>query len=186
MTIFCQEKTQPRAPIYFAAGILAAFGTGGTPSLQLIGYTSPNVRISSSDQKKTAAHAMELELIRNKLKISVSALSRVFGVSRQAYYNWIEGQPPSDTHRARISDLYQAALILEDISWPKELTLAEPIIDGRNFWQLVSAGSQACAVANKLRQTMIRTQGQRERAQEALAKQLQSGTAAPFSIEDFN
>jgi transcriptional regulator with XRE-family HTH domain len=54
--------------------------------------------------------------IRDALGISISDLSSVFGVSRQAIYKWLAGGKLSSLNQEKLEDLFRAAAILAPMS----------------------------------------------------------------------
>lgn len=106
--------------------------------------------------------AENLVRIREILKPAVSDLAGLFGVSRQAIYNWQAGEQPKPEHVARIEDLAKAADIIaaEGLPHPGQL-LKRSISNGQNLLDIVRAGGPASETAQKLVQIARREEQQR-------------------------
>jgi transcriptional regulator with XRE-family HTH domain len=72
---------------------------------------APNDREISGRNMRSRVHA-----IRAALGISISDLSSIFGVSRQAIYKWLAGRGLSSFNQDRFEDLFLAAGILAPLS----------------------------------------------------------------------
>lgn len=162
-----------------AAGIMApaiiAFGmpvgTGGAPTEHYYkqrgarGYTYVRYETIPSngvaEGQRTAAG--DLARVRDILKPAVSDLATLFGVSRQAIYNWQAGEHPTSEHAAKLEDLAKAADVIaaEGLRQPGQL-LKRKISNGQNLLDIVRQGASASEAAQKLVQIVRREEQQRK------------------------
>lgn len=114
--------------------------------------------------------AENLFRIREILKPAVSDLARLFGISRQAIYNWQAGEHPKPEYVARLEDLAKAADIIaaEGLLHPGQLWKRN-ISNGKNLLDIVRAGESASESAQKLVQIARREEQQRRMLDARLA-----------------
>ena len=108
--------------------------------------------------------ARNLEYIKNGFRLSVSGLARMFGVSRQAIYDWRSGKAVSPENAARLSDMARATDVL--IGACVELSphlLRRTITSGKNLLELVRDGASAESSALMLVSILRAEASQRER-----------------------
>ena len=114
--------------------------------------------------------AENLARIREVLKPTMLELASLFGVSRQAVYDWQQGsQPvPQTTRRlaqlARVADVFAEAGLSVDAK-----TLRRKVAGGRTLLDAVSSGDDAVAVSRSVMGALKREASQRERLQVQLA-----------------
>lgn len=86
----------------------------------------------------------DLAQIRAIFKPAVSELANVFGVSRQAIYNWLSGEVPISLHANKIKDLAAAADVMKDqgITITSHI-LRRKITDSKSLFELVRDGGSA-------------------------------------------
>lgn len=105
-----------RCPATKAAAVIIVglgVGTGGSANEDYIklrgdlGYEifPGAARAAEKPQSKVAS---DLELIRSALKISVSSVGSLFGVSRQSVYLWMRGEAPGTDRADRITKMASA------------------------------------------------------------------------------
>lgn len=118
----------------------------------------------------TSASAKDIAHVRQVMKISVSELARVFGVSRQAVHEWIKGGAPSQRNAQRLSELAQAADVLLELGI--EVTpqmLRRKIGGGMSVLESVKEDGKVVELARRLVDTLSRESQQRERLAARLA-----------------
>lgn len=134
--------------------------------------------------------ARDIAHIREVLKISVTELGRVFGVTRQAVHEWIKGGALSPKNAQRLSDLAQAADVLTaeglEISPP---ALRRKISNGQSLLDSVAEGGDVVRLAQQLVETLKREARQREGLTKRLAGRkkpelVASDFGAPHLAED--
>lgn len=131
-------------------------------------------KIEIDDSRETAADAAsasasDIAHIRQVMKISVSELARVFGVSRQAVHEWIKGGALSHRNAQRLSELAQAAdVLLESGIDVTPQMLRRKIGGGQSLLESVKAG-KVVELARTLVDTLSREAQQRERLAARLA-----------------
>jgi transcriptional regulator with XRE-family HTH domain len=118
--------------------------------------------------------AGDLARVREILKPTVLELANLFGVSRQAVYDWQSGSQPSAEAAqrlatlARAADVFCAAGVIVDSK-----TLRRKVAGGGTLLDAILGGGDAVQVAKSLVQTLQRESGQRT----ALAKRLAGRTS---------
>lgn len=120
------------------------------------------VQIIETASARTAAE--NLERIREILSAAMSDLANTFSVSRQAVYNWLNGEQPKPEHIAKLRDLAQAADIVAEAGIPVTgALLKRKVIEGKNLFEVAHDGGSACDAAQLLVQIVRRETEQRER-----------------------
>ena len=110
--------------------------------------------------RKTAENLARIGEI---LKPTIAELAHLFGVSRQAVYDWQAGKPTTAENAAKIDDLAKAAdvLALSGIEGFSQL-LRRKIAGGKSLLDVVREGGSAASAAQTLAQTLGREAKQRE------------------------
>ena len=127
----------------------------------------------------TSASAKDIAHVRQVMKISVSELARVFGVSRQAVHEWIKGGALSQRNAQRLSKLAQAADVL--LEFGIEVTpqmLRRKIGGGMSLLESVKEDGKVVELARRLVDTLLRESQQRERLAARLAGRQKPALAA--------
>lgn len=126
------------------------------------------VQVIETAPARTAAE--NLERIREVLSPVVSDLANTFGVSRQAVYNWLNGEQPKSEHIAKLRDFAQAADIVAEAGIPiTGALLKRKVIEGKNLFEVAHDGGSARNAAQLLVQMVRREATQRERMTARLA-----------------
>lgn len=113
-----------------------------------------------ADIQRTTAE--DLAQIRAIFKPAVSELANIFGVSRQAIYNWLGGEEPISLHTNKIRDLASAADVIAAEGIPiTSHVLKRKITDGKSLFEIVRDGSSAKEGAQLLVRILRREQEQR-------------------------
>ena len=108
--------------------------------------------------------------IRQVMKISVSELARVFGVSRQAVHEWLKGGALSPRNAQRLSELAQVAdVFLEAGIDVSPQMLRRKVGSGRSLLESLNEEGKVIELARKLVDTLSRESQQRQRLAERLA-----------------
>lgn len=120
----------------------------------------------------------DLAHVREVLKISVTELARVFGVTRQAVHEWAKGGALSPVNAEKLSTLARAADVLAESGLEitpqllrRKIGLAPSLLDS------VTQGADVVDLARKLTDTLIRESQQRERLASRLAGRKKSAHA---------
>lgn len=164
---------------------VACYVTAGTMSLltlqaienQSLTSVAP-VRFEITGARSGAAQPVELERsvtqdlmrIREVLKPTVLELANLFGVSRQAVYNWQAGAQPDPrtaqqlAQLARVADIFAGAGLSVDAR-----SLRRKVAGGGTLLNALASGHDAESVARGLLPTLKREAAQRERLQAQLA-----------------
>lgn len=186
-----QAREGSSAATYFAAGnggrmrSLACYLAAGTMSLltpqavesQYAKATSiAPVHYTIKGTQDDAAFELErspaenLARIREVLKPTMLELASLFGVSRQAVYDWQQGSQPVPQTAQRLAQLASAADVFSEAELPVDAkTLRRRVAGGRTLLEAVSGGNDAESVVRSLVATLKREVSQRERLQVQLA-----------------
>ena len=163
---------------YLAAGTMGLLTPQAVESLYSKATSVAPVHYDIKGAQNNAAYdgeferspAEDLARIREVLKPTMFQLASLFGVSRQAVYDWQQGsQPVPQTAQrlaqlARVADVFAEAGINVDAK-----TLRRKVVGGGTLLDAVSSGGDAEAVARSLVGSLTREASQRERLQAQLA-----------------
>lgn len=107
--------------------------------------------------------AQHIQHIRSITKISVSELSRIFGVSRQAVNDWINGKSLSIQNASKLSDLARAVNILSEEGVALHTGVFYRQIDGGpSIIDALIEGGDVIGLARVLSEKLVREKHQRE------------------------
>lgn len=87
--------------------------------------------------------ARSLEYVRSTLAASMTDLAGLFGVSRQAVYNWIGGEPLSIQNHARLRELEAAAQRIEAAGFAHTPRMMQRELGGRQTLAKAIRGGRA-------------------------------------------
>lgn len=115
--------------------------------------------------------AEDLIRVRTVLKPTVSELAKVFGVSRQAIYNWQSGEDPQPIYADKLKDLASAA----DVIAGEALTLNGHILkrkisNGKTLFEIAANGGSSKEAA----QTLVKILRKESEQRKLLASRLQT------------
>ena len=101
--------------------------------------------------------------VREVLKPTITELARLFGVSRQAVYDWQAGKSMAPGNAAKLDDLAKAAdaIALTGTESSSQL-LRRKIVDGKSLLDVVREGGSATHAAKIVAQTLYREAKQRK------------------------
>jgi DNA-binding transcriptional regulator YiaG len=136
---------------------------------------------------KRSASARDLAHVREVLKISVTELARVFGVTRQAVHEWAKGGALSPANAEKLSTLASAADALAESGVEmtpqllrRKIGLSPSLLDS------VTHGADVVDLARKLTDTLTRESQQRERLASRLAGRKKGAHAeSEFAVPHF-
>jgi transcriptional regulator with XRE-family HTH domain len=123
---------------------------------------------AQTDVVRTSAE--NLTRIREILKPTITELANLFGVSRQAVYDWQAGKPTAPENAAKLDDLAKAAdaLAATGIDGSSQL-LRRKIAGNKSLLDVVREGGSATSAAHVLAQAVVREAKQREQLASRLA-----------------
>lgn len=134
-------------------------------------------QVVAADAATSAAG--DITHIRQVLKISVTELSRIFGVSRQAVHEWLKGGALSPRNAQRLSEFAQAAdVFLESGIDVTPGALRRKISGGQSLLESVGEGGNVIELARALVSTLSRESQQRQRLASRLAGRPKPAMAA--------
>jgi DNA-binding transcriptional regulator YiaG len=175
------------------ASMLANAGTGDVPNLSDVEKSQSNIQLVNSTSapivaithKRTSSD--DLTYIREVFSPAISDLAATLGVSRQAVYNWINGEQPRVEFAEKLSDLAQAAEILSHEGIVIDsLLLKRKFSNGRSILQVSQAGDSARNAALLLVQIVKRETEQRERMNARFAGRAKTQPTSDFDIPAAN
>ena len=132
--------------------------------------------------------AQDIAHIRKVMKISMTELAGVFGVSRQAVHEWAKGTVLSQRNAERVSDLAKVAdvFVEADINVTPQ-ALRRKIANGPSILETAKENGNSVELARILVVTLRREQQQRQRLDARLAgRALPNLTADDFGAPHFN
>jgi DNA-binding transcriptional regulator YiaG len=138
--------------------------------------------LREASEDATTGSVRDIAHIRQVMKISVSELARVFGVSRQAVHEWIKGGALSQRNAQRLSELSQVADVLFESG--VEITpqmLRRKVSGGQSLLEFVQEEGKVVEWAHKLVDTLSRESRQHQR----LAARLAGRKAPALASGDF-
>ncbi len=179
MTISERKGMTAFAP-YVMCALLA--GTGGYTTADYLakrndhGYkfiqfqNAPSTADLAPQEDVVRTSAEDLARIREFFKPTITELANLFGVSRQAVYDWQAGKPLAHENAAKLEDLAKAADVLAatGVAGSSQL-LRRKIAGSKSLLDLVREGGSATSAAQMLAQTLVREANQRERLELRLA-----------------
>ncbi|MEZ5661425.1 MAG: hypothetical protein R3E83_23820 [Burkholderiaceae bacterium] len=137
---------------------------------------------SENSEGAISESARDIAHIRAVTKISVSELSRVFGVSRQAVHEWIKGGTLSPRNAQRLSELARATdVFLEAEIDASPQVFRRKIAGGQSILDAVRENGNVVELAKTLATTLVRESQQRQR----LAARLAERSATPGTSTEF-
>lgn len=126
--------------------------------------------------------AQDLALVRGVLKPRVLELANLFGVSRQAVYDWQAGAQPAREAAHRLAILARAAEVFAEANVKVDAkTLRRKVSGGGTVLDAVLSGGDVDRVARSLVPTLQREAAQRQR----LSQQLAGRKRVPVSADGY-
>ena len=162
--------------VWILAGVIA--GTGGSvtgdKAIKHFGTGSPLRALTGSTARAaTQGFAVELQLIRETLRLSVAEIARLFGVTRPTIYSWQNGATASPENAQRLQEIVHALDLHKDIITPEGGRVAHRAIDGRTtLLQMLAQGANAQDAISRLAGILTNEAAQRDR----LARRLHGRT----------
>lgn len=130
---------------------------------------------------RTAAD--DISRIREILSPSISGLANILGVTRQAIYNWLNGEQPRPEYVAKLADLAQAADLLAETGVPITGALMKrKLFKGKNLLEVACDGGSARDAAQVLVQIVRRETSQRAMMSARFSGRKTSSRAAEWDI----
>jgi len=168
------------------AATMLGVGTGGAIGLHFLRqHQLENVRSSTFLKVPTIETAFvrgaldDLARIREVFSPAISDLAKALGVSRQAVYNWTNGEQPKPEHLAKLSDFAQAADVIAEAGIPVNgALLKRKIVENKNLFEVVQSGGSARNTAQFLVQVLRRESEQRQRIAARFSNRKESSRSA--------
>jgi transcriptional regulator with XRE-family HTH domain len=126
--------------------------------------------------------AQDVDRIRRVLKPTMLELANLFGVSRQAVYDWQSGAQPNAQIGAKLAQLALAADVFAEAGVAvKTQTLRRKMTGGASLLDAVLNGDNSVQLAQSLVGTLQRENSQRER----MTQQLAGRQRGPINSSDY-
>ena len=154
-----------------AASLIAGTGTGAfADDLSQLQQISSRKYMVSNTVKHYAVEATsvrtpveDLKRIREVLSPAVSDLAKCFKISRQAIYNWLNGEQPTPEHLEKLKNIALAADMFAESGIPiSSHQLKRKVYNGKNLFEAIRDGESAKDLAQLLIQIIGRETSQRE------------------------
>lgn len=169
---------QPRSAFvrsFAAAGFLAfTGGTGGdVVAAEVAKRLGTGSAVEAAPQAEpremTSGLAVEVQTIRDALRLSVSELAQLFAVSRPTIYSWQAGNAVSDTNAARVRAIAHALEPHLPLFESQVGRVAHRAIDGRaTLLRKLAEGADAQQAIERLAEILHHEKVQRERLAQRL------------------
>lgn len=165
----------------FVATILAT-GTGGIIDFHSLeqyqsGNSSPSniLKIPAIESEPSTNPVEYIQRIREIFSPAISDLAKSLNVSRQAVYNWLNGEMPKEKHLAKLQDLAQSAEMIAQagISMTGSL-MKRKIVNGHNLLEVSQSGGSVLDAVQALIHIVRRENKQRERMKSRFANRANS------------
>jgi hypothetical protein len=186
-----RSMTWPKAAMVAVTVVGMQVGTGGELTENYYkqrgqkGYALARYEDVPIERKAIAARtsAQDLAYIRTVLKSTVTELANLFGVSRQAIYDWQTGKQVAIENATKLEDLAKAAEILSDgglVGSP--LVMRRKIIGGKTLFDILREGGSVQDAARLLVEIMRHENQQREALELRLADRKQRLVVGPDDL----
>lgn len=177
-TLSGMATSESKGMTAFAPYVMCALlaGTGGYTTADYLtkrsdhGYkfiqfqNAPSAVELAAQEDVVRTSAENLARIREILKPTITELANLFGVSRQAVYDWQAGKPTAPENAAKLDDLANAADTLAATGIVRSSQLLRRKIAGsKSLLDVVREGGSAISAAQVLAQMLVREAKQRER-----------------------
>jgi transcriptional regulator with XRE-family HTH domain len=142
------------APVV-AFTMLMGVGTGGDYTFGYHALRGERLAFAKprDDARRSAVVpiAVDIEHMRSTLNLTMTELARCLGVSRQAPYNWLSGNPIKPANLAKLHSLRAAADLIAAEGIPASpLLLNRKLSGGNSFLDMISAGVDGSEAARSL------------------------------------
>ena len=107
-------------------------------------------------------NAEKVQLIRDYFKVSITELAKIFEVSRQAIYEWMDGRSLSQENEEKLDRLFSAIAILNDDRLELSPQILRRKVDGEiSIGEAIKTDKDVLALARSLKETLITETEQR-------------------------
>ena len=196
-------RTAPSRLVRKCGGAIALallVGTGGAATSDYVtirdgkGYRHNDIKYSEapfkpSNRQTPRSPAEEITYVRETLKPPVTELAQLFGVSRQAIYNWQAGEALAEQNKTLLRELVLAASLIEESSLPNPSSLIKrKLASGKTVLELLKDGESGESAAGALISMLAKESEQRERLEARLKNRNRpkvdlADAGAPFAGE---
>ena len=176
-------QTQSRYPVVAIFALLAGtFGQIGQNAIINQGTSNWSISVSKESKAENENNSAEhLKYIIDITKISITEMARVFGVSRQAVYDWLNGATVSDKNNTAISNFENAMQIFLKAGLKPTVRDFRRKINGISVLDGLDSHEDSSNLGHALASTMLREQSQRIK----LAERFKNREKPQLQNEDF-
>lgn len=129
--------------------------------------------------------AVGLEVVREKLRLSVAETAQLFGVTPRTIYSWHSGSAACPEHAERLREIVQALGLYKDIITSEGGRVAHRAVEGRTtLLQMLAQGENAQVAISRLAEILGGEATQRERLMQRLRGRTGSLDEADFNTLD--
>lgn len=176
-------RTAPSRLVRKCGGAIALallVGTGGAATSDYVtirdgkGYRHNDIKYSEAPLKPSTRQsprspAEEITYVREILRPPVTELAQLFGVSRQAIYNWQAGEALAEQNKTLLRELVCAASLIQESNLPNASSLIKrKLASGKTMLELLKDGESGESAAGMLISMLTKESEQRERLEARL------------------
>jgi hypothetical protein len=100
----------------------------------------------------------------------------VFGVSRQTFYNWLNGEIPKKKHQGKLVQLAASARVFIEAGFkPTSMSLDRTVVHGKSFIELIGQGADSKEIAERLIRLEKRGASARAKLDALLGREVNKG-----------
>lgn len=126
--------------------------------------------------------ASSLQSIKDEFKLSIAELARIFDVSRQSIYEWMDGKALSSENSQKLNKLYGTLSVLKDEGIELSSHIIRRNVNGLgSISDAIKQNADAVSLAHQLKSTLVTESMQRTK----LAQRMSDRSKAPASISDY-
>jgi transcriptional regulator with XRE-family HTH domain len=107
---------------------------------------------------------------------TMAHLAAVFGVSRQTFYNWLNGEIPKKKHQGKLVQLAASARVFIEAGFkPTSMSLDRTVVHGKSFIELIGQGADGKEIAERLIRLEKRGASARAKLDALLGREVNKG-----------
>ena len=158
--------------VFAAATVALQVGTGGLPTEEYYrsrgekGYAFARFNTPERSEIVDRTPTEDISRIREVLKVGVTDLASMFGVSRQAVYDWLAGKAVAIENADKLASLARASDVIAASVPNPVFALRRKLPGSKTFFEIVQAGGDAEDAARTL-VSMLQREGEQKRRLEA-------------------
>lgn len=156
------RRESPRYPVIAIAALVAGtFGSINSYAITSLGTSSWGISIKETRAARESNVVDSLRFIVDTTKISITEMARVFGVSRQAIYDWLNGGAINNKNSTAINNFDNALRTLLASGLSLNIRDLRRKISGVSILDNLQSNAKSEEFAKVLASTLQREQAQR-------------------------